>query len=71
MEKAYALSVIIPTFNEAENIAVLIGSLQKDDPDELIEIIITDGQSTDDTVMIATRAGARVVVSQIKAGPSK
>ena len=66
MKKAYALSIIIPTFNEAENIAALINSLQKNNPERLIEIIITDGQSTDDTVVVATRAGATVVVSPNK-----
>jgi rSAM/selenodomain-associated transferase 2 len=66
MEKGYALSIIIPTFNEAEKIAVLINFLRKNSPDRLIEIIITDGQSTDDTVAVATRAGATVVVSPNK-----
>lgn len=66
MKKAYALSVIIPTFNEAENIAALIDSLQKNNHDELIEIIIADGHSTDDTVVAAARAGAKVLVSPNK-----
>lgn len=71
MKKAYALSIIIPTFNEAENIAALINSLQKNNPDELIEIIITDGQSTDDTIVVATKAGATVVVSPNKGRSSQ
>ena len=66
MKKAYALSIIIPTFNEAGNIAALINSLQKNDVYGLIEIIITDGHSTDDTVVIARNAGATVVVSPNK-----
>jgi rSAM/selenodomain-associated transferase 2 len=66
MKKAYALSIIIPTFNESENIAVLINSLQKDNPVNLVEIIISDGGSTDDTVAIATRAGAQAVISPCK-----
>jgi rSAM/selenodomain-associated transferase 2 len=71
MKKAYALSIIIPTFNEAENIAALINFLQKNNQDELIEIIITDGQSTDDTVAVATRADAIVVVSPNKGRASQ
>jgi rSAM/selenodomain-associated transferase 2 len=66
MKKAYALSIIIPTFNEAGNIEAVINSLKKNDTHELIEIIITDGQSTDDTVVVATNAGATVVVSPNK-----
>jgi rSAM/selenodomain-associated transferase 2 len=66
MGKAYALSIIIPTFNESGKIAALIDSLQKDNRERLIEIIITDGHSTDDTVAVATRAGATAVVSPNK-----
>jgi rSAM/selenodomain-associated transferase 2 len=66
MKKVFALSIVIPTFNEAENISALISSLQKNDRNDLIEIIITDGQSTDDTVAVANSAGVTVVVSPIK-----
>jgi rSAM/selenodomain-associated transferase 2 len=66
MESSYALSIIIPAFNEAENIAAVINSLQKNNTGKLIEIIITDGQSTDDTVLLATRSGAKAVVSPNK-----
>ncbi|MEP6950626.1 MAG: TIGR04283 family arsenosugar biosynthesis glycosyltransferase [Ginsengibacter sp.] len=66
MKKACALSIIIPTFNEAENITSLINFLKKDDSHEFIEIIITDGGSTDDTIVVATSAGVTTVVSPIK-----
>ena len=66
MEKAFALSIIIPAFNEAGNIATVINSLQKNNTGKLIEIIITDGQSSDDTVVLATKSGAKAVVSPNK-----
>jgi len=44
----------------------LIDYLRKNEVGELIEIIVTDGQSTDNTVGVATSAGATVVVSPNK-----
>ena len=60
------LSIIIPTYNEIENIAALIKYLQSNTQNHLIEIIVSDGQSTDNTVEVATAAGAKVVVSPSK-----
>jgi glycosyltransferase involved in cell wall biosynthesis len=52
------VSVIIPTFNEVETIAAVIGEL----PREIArEVIVADGGSTDGTQAAARRAGARVV----------
>jgi glycosyltransferase involved in cell wall biosynthesis len=50
------LSVIIPTYNEARNIAAAIASVRFAD-----EIIVVDSYSTDETVALAQAAGARVV----------
>jgi glycosyltransferase involved in cell wall biosynthesis len=52
------VSVIIPTFNEAEAIAGVICEIPRD---VAREVIVADGGSTDGTVDIARRAGARVV----------
>jgi glycosyltransferase involved in cell wall biosynthesis len=53
-----SVSVVIPTFNEAEAIAGVIAEI----PREIAhEVIIADGGSTDGTQDIARRAGARVV----------
>lgn len=52
------VSVVIPTFNEAEAIAGVIRELSRDIASE---IIVTDGGSTDDTREIARAAGALVL----------
>lgn len=65
------ISVIIPTLNESANIGATIRRAMSDD---VQEVIIADGGSTDDTVAIAERLGAKIVVapagrgSQQKAG---
>jgi glycosyltransferase involved in cell wall biosynthesis len=45
------VSVVVPTLNEAENLPHVFARL----PDGLHELIIVDGQSTDDTVEVARR----------------
>ena len=61
------ISIIIPTYNEEENIADTIIKIKKRDTANLIsEIIVSDGQSTDMTIHIASNAGATVVVSPKK-----
>ena len=55
---ADGVSVVIPTFNEAEAIAGVIGEL----PRAMVrQIIVADGGSTDGTQTIARLAGATVV----------
>src|ERR1700729_4262026 len=52
------VSVIIPTHNEAQAIARVLGDL----PSDLIaEIIVVDSNSNDGTPEIAARMGARVI----------
>lgn len=54
------ISVVIPTYNEGKNLPRLVARLrQQADP----EIIVVDGQSTDDTVEVATKMSVRVVSS--------
>jgi len=55
------LSVIIPTFNEEENIAGLLDFLYDHKDQRLLEIMVADGKSTDHTVEVAKQSGARVV----------
>ena len=61
------ISIIIPTYNEEENIAETIFEIKKRDNENLIsEIIVSDGQSTDKTSLVASNAGATVVISEKK-----
>jgi glycosyltransferase involved in cell wall biosynthesis len=54
------LSVVLATFNEENNLAACLDSVR----DLANEIIIVDGQSTDKTVEIAKKYGAKVVVTK-------
>lgn len=55
------LSIIIPTFNEAEHIGSLVQHLKKNANGELRELIVADGGSTDNTIQIAKAAGAQII----------
>lgn len=55
------ISVIIPVYNEAEHLPALIAYLNKHALPLVSEIIICDGDSTDDTVDIAQKAGATIL----------
>lgn len=57
------ISVIIPTLNEADTIGQLVDDLRTYGRDRLMDLLVVDGGSTDDTVGRARQAGARVVVS--------
>jgi rSAM/selenodomain-associated transferase 2 len=60
------ISVIIPVYNEAENIGLLVQSMVKQGNEQMAEIIVTDGGSTDNTLSIASAAGAKAVLSPQK-----
>ncbi len=60
------ISVIIPTFNEAENIESLLKFLMANSALNQIEIIVSDAGSTDDTLAIAKAAGAKAILSPNK-----
>ena len=53
-----SLSVVIPTLNEADQIATTLKAVTAEQPDE---ILVADGGSTDGTVERAEHAGARVL----------
>ena len=57
------VSIIVPTFNEADYIEPLLAYLcELGKADAGLEIIVADGRSTDHTAALAQRAGARVVL---------
>jgi rSAM/selenodomain-associated transferase 2 len=72
------ISVVIPAFNEAASLPVLIDAIRQRAIGYVSEIIVCDGNSTDETVEVARRAGVSVEVSpergrarQMNAGAAK
>jgi rSAM/selenodomain-associated transferase 2 len=61
--KYMKISIIIPVLNEAENIPRLVRHLKTHGGSHLLEIIVVDGGSTDETIPLARAAGATVVRS--------
>jgi rSAM/selenodomain-associated transferase 2 len=60
------ISIIIPTFNEADQILTTIGQINQTSADDQFEIIVADGGSTDNTVALAKQGGAIVFNSARK-----
>lgn len=60
------ISIIIPTFNEADQITGTIGKLDNISRGEDFELIVSDGGSTDNTIELAKQAGAIVLRSSRK-----
>jgi rSAM/selenodomain-associated transferase 2 len=61
------ISIIIPTFNEADSIAALLSYLgQATAGEAALEILVVDGGSADATVQLAQQAGAAVLASPRK-----
>ena len=60
------ISIIIPTYNEADQIAQTIIKTHESNGGHQIEIIVVDGGSTDETVPIALRSNAITIVSDKK-----
>lgn len=65
MTESLQISAIVPAFNEAENIALVVEGLlaQRDASGAVLlhEVIVADNRSTDLTASVAAHAGARVV----------
>jgi rSAM/selenodomain-associated transferase 2 len=55
------LSIIIPVYNEANEIAKTIVNTREALADDRVEIIVVDGGSIDDTVAVAKAQGVKVV----------
>jgi glycosyltransferase involved in cell wall biosynthesis len=64
---AIRFSLILPTLNEAARLPVLLDSIRRQRyPSELIELLVADGGSTDDTIAIANAFGARVFHNPVR-----
>jgi rSAM/selenodomain-associated transferase 2 len=65
------ISIIIPTYNEGENIGKVLDYLNENsNPGNIKEIIVSDGISEDNTLEIARSKGARIVNHKV-AGRAK
>lgn len=60
------ISIVIPTYNEADNIARLVSYLVANSGKNVCEIIVSDGGSTDETIKIAQSFGVKAVLSANK-----
>ena len=60
------VTIIIPTYNEAEQIAQTISHIQAANGRHEAEMIVVDGGSTDNTPAIAEQCGATVIKSERK-----
>lgn len=60
------VSIVIPTFNEAEKISGLISYLKELPAATNSEIIVSDGGSSDATLKLAKDAGAKILLSPVK-----
>ena len=59
---AIRVSIVIPALNEAARIGRLVAHLRRSADHRLVEILVVDGRSVDETVETARAAGARVLV---------
>ena len=59
MKQDVQFSIIIPTYNEEENIGALVHHLAKHGQNLVADIIVVDGGSTDKTLEVAVAAGAQ------------
>ena len=66
------ISIIIPTYNEEEHIERIIAYLKKYAVSQhLEEIIVVDGWSSDNTLFLAQKAGARIFKMDNKSRPGQ
>lgn len=56
------LAVVIPTLNEEARLAITLRSV-RDQGDDVAQVLVADGGSTDGTQSVAERYGAKVIVS--------
>lgn len=64
MKEKPAISIIIPVLDEAQNLRELIPLLKKEGSDFIVDLIVVDGGSKDDSVAVANSLGARVFTTE-------
>ncbi|MEU8248348.1 glucosyl-3-phosphoglycerate synthase [Nonomuraea sp. NPDC048916] len=55
-----SISVVLPARDERETVAEIVGVIRRELSGLVDEIVVIDSRSTDDTAVVAARAGARV-----------
>lgn len=60
------VSVVVPAYNEAENIATTIKTIEEQDYAGSFEVIIVDNNSSDSTGDIAEKLGCKVILERQK-----
>jgi rSAM/selenodomain-associated transferase 2 len=69
-ENLVSLSIIIPTFNAADTLEPTVNALNcTKQTGILLDLVIVDSQSTDNTVQIAKNLGANVIICKKGRGP--
>lgn len=63
-----ALMVVIPAFNEADNLELLLGNMPKSIGDMELGVIVVDDGSDDNTAAVARKNGCLVVSNMINRG---
>ncbi len=59
----YRLSVVIPALNAATTLPILLPAVAKEATTVLLELVVADGGSSDQTPAVAAAYGAQVVIS--------
>ena len=66
--KGSSLAVVVPSFNEATRLPLLLADLAAGPADLIAELVVVDGGSRDGTPQLARQGGARVLHTQASRG---
>jgi rSAM/selenodomain-associated transferase 2 len=68
MKKDSSVAVVVPSFNEATRLPLLLADLAAGPADLIAELVVVDGGSRDGTPQLARQSGARVLHTQASRG---
>jgi len=68
MKKDSSVAVVVPSFNEATRLPLLLADLAAGPADLIAELVVVDGGSRDGTPQLARQGGARVLHTQASRG---